>query len=339
MENHLDAETRPALRQRSLLRRLAIRALDRRGGRWILEYLTTRMAQQASPGAQVRFLRDMWTHRVGGFAFVDSPQFPYYAEAFRAWPRQAARVYSDSEDFWFTVYKPSAGDTIVDIGAGRGEDAIAFSRAVGPGGRVLGIEAHPETYRCFEALCALNHLDNMTPIHCAVTDTPGWVAIATTGNYWSNSIVTDAEGSARVQSVPLDELIERHAVKRIDFLKMNIEGAETIALGGMTRAFSITRTLCISCHDFRANRQEGEHFRTKALIQEAVRREGFRIVPRDSDPRPYIADQVSAVRETNGQWESSTDAGYPYPERRGTPWRQNGIAADPSGIIQCLSSR
>jgi hypothetical protein len=66
---------------------------------------------------------------------------------------------------------------------------------------------------------------------------------------------------------------------------------------GVTRARSITRALCISCHDFRANPQAGEHFRTKALIQEAVRREGFRIVARDSDPQPYIADQVNAVRD------------------------------------------
>jgi hypothetical protein len=55
--------------------------------------------------------------------------------------------------------------------------------------------------------------------------------------------------------------------------------------------------LCIACHDFRANWGEDEFFRTKAVITEAVRHAGFRIVSRDADPRPYVADQVNAVRD------------------------------------------
>jgi hypothetical protein len=97
--------------------------------------------------------------------------------------------------------------------------------------------------------------------------------------------------------MPLDELIEREKIRRVDFLKMNIEGAEAKAPEGMQRSFGIIRALCISCHDFRANQGDGEQFRTKALVQAAVKAAGFRTISRDKDPLPYVADQVNAVRD------------------------------------------
>jgi hypothetical protein len=76
---------------------------------------------------------------------------------------------------------------------------------------------------------------------------------------------------------------------------MNIEGAEALAIEGMTQSFPIIRALCISCHDFRANRGDGEFFRTKAFVERRLQAAGFRILPRQ-DPRDYIADQVNAIR-------------------------------------------
>jgi hypothetical protein len=66
---------------------------------------------------------------------------------------------------------------------------------------------------------------------------------------------------------------------------------------GMEPSLRIVRALSISCHDFRANKGHGEFFRTKAMVQDAVERAGFRIVSRDRDPRAYVSDQVNAVRE------------------------------------------
>jgi hypothetical protein len=59
----------------------------------------------------------------------------------------------------------------------------------------------------------------------------------------------------------------------------------------------MTRALCISCHDFLAAKNGPQSLRTKAQVQDAVQRAGFTIVSRDADPRPYIADQVNAVRQ------------------------------------------
>jgi hypothetical protein len=69
-------------------------------------------------------------------------------------------------------YKPKPGDTIVDIGAGVGEEPLTFSRAIGERGKLICVEAHPRTYRCLEKMVRHNGLSNVTRILAAVTE-PG----------------------------------------------------------------------------------------------------------------------------------------------------------------------
>lgn len=280
------------------LRRVLIRALDRPAGRGALGAVVTCMARRVAPGVRAYFHRGMWVHRERDVIFVDSPTLDYHPSIFRAWANELDRSFADAEDHWMYVYKPNPGDVILDIGAGKGEDTIAFSRAVGPSGRVIAIEAHPITFRCLRLFCELNGLDNVAAMNLAITDRTGPVAVESSGDWQANRVGENCPpSSARVSGVTVDELVKLENLKRIDFLKMNIEGAEIAAITGMEQSLRITGALCISCHDFRANRGDGEFFRTRAAVRDAIKRAGFRIVQRDEDPRPYVADQVNAVRQ------------------------------------------
>jgi FkbM family methyltransferase len=281
------------------LRRALIRALDRPGGRALLALAVNRLVRRAAPDVEVSFHRGMWVHREHGATFVDSPTLDYHPGDFCHWSHELSRLLAEAADHWLHFYHPQPGDIILDIGAGKGEDTIAFSRAVGPTGKVIAIEAHPDTFRCLRLFCEWNHLANVQPMHLAVTAGSGHVAIET-GCAWQANRITGgpAKCTACVPGFPLDKLIAHANLTRIDFLKMNIEGAEADAIRGMQQTLRITRALCISCHDFRANQGHGEFFRTKAVVEQAVAQAGFRILPRDHDPRPYIADQVNAIRAT-----------------------------------------
>jgi FkbM family methyltransferase len=240
----------------------------------------------------------MWMHQESGVIYVDSPTMDYHPAIFPAWANELNRAIANAADTWFHVYLPRPGDLIIDAGAGKGEDTIVFSRAAGPTGKVLSIEAHPTTFRCLRLFCELNHLQNVIPVNFALLDIARPVAIESLEGWHANRVVdADTKGSLQVAGISLDELVERENVQRIDFLKMNIEGAEALAIRGMDRTLRVTRALCISCHDFRADGGEGEFFRTTQLIQDCVERTGFRIVSRASDPRPDIACQVNAVRD------------------------------------------
>jgi FkbM family methyltransferase len=279
------------------LRRALLRALDKPGGRSVLGLGMSYLARQHAPGAEVYFHRGMWMHRIDSRVFVDSPQIDYHPSTFRWWPNEHARREQFAKDHWFHAYQPQFGDLVLDIGAGKGEDLYTFSSAVGPAGSVLAIEAHPITFACLRLFCEINGLSNVTYFHSAIIDKTGSVSISDLETWQENRIGPGGlAASTRVPGVSLDDFIRRHNLRRIDFLKMNIEGAEALAIQGMQRALGITRALCISCHDFRAARGEGEHFRTREVVSRAVEQAGFTVVSRAADTRPYIADQVNAIR-------------------------------------------
>lgn len=215
-------------------------------------------------------------------------------------PQQRLEKYlRDANDYWFHVYKPHPGDVIVDIGAGRGEDVYAFSRAVGPQGRVWAIEAHPESFRLLQEFCAEHKLENVRCLNLACLDRPGQLQIETLP-VWESNFVREGPPtptSFPVEAITFDALCRRHSITRIDFLKMNIEGAELNALPGCREALKCTRFCCIAAHDFRAARGEGEHFRTLAFVGEFLTHSGFTLTTRDDDPRYYVPYHVHGHRE------------------------------------------
>jgi FkbM family methyltransferase len=250
------------------------------------------------PGVDVEILWDgMWVRRVGPDYFPDPDMFRLPEPDWKRWAGQAQKHLRDAEDYWFHLYKPQPGDAIVDIGAGRGEDVFAFSRAVGPAGRVWAIEPHPVSFAALRLLCELNRLANVTALNYACIDQAGELQIETLP-VWESNYVRAGDPSASsypVKSVRFDDLAEEHGIERIDFLKMNIEGAERRALPGCEEALRRARFVCIAAHDFRADRGEGDAFRTLDFVKQFVSGAGFEIVMRD-DPRYYVPYHVHGVR-------------------------------------------
>jgi len=276
------------------------------GDRASLAHRATDLARAAMPGVDVEIFWDgMWVRRVGPDYFPDPDMFRAsaanpagYAEPnWERWAGQARKHLRDAEDYWFYLYKPRAGDAIVDIGAGRGEDAFAFSRAVGPAGRVWAIEPHPVSFAALVKLCELNRLANVTPLNYACMERAGELQIETLPVWESNYVRAGAPslGSHPVKGVRFDDLAAEHGIEHIDFLKMNIEGAERRALPGCERALARARFVCIAAHDFRATRGEGEDFRTLEFVQAFLSAAGFEIAMRD-DPRYYVPHHVHGRR-------------------------------------------
>jgi FkbM family methyltransferase len=260
----------------------------------------TRAAREAS-GADIEVLwRGGWVVRVGP-VFFSAPDLLDRGEPdWRKWAARPEKHLRDAEDYWFHVYRPRPGDVIVDIGAGRGEDVFAFSREVGESGRVWAIEAHPATFAILTRFCELNGLSNITRLNYACVEQPGTLQAETLAVWESNYVRTGEPGPAShpVEGVTFDSLCERYEIGRIDFLKMNIEGAELYALPGCRNALKRTGNVCIAAHDFRAARGEGEHFRTLGFVREFLSEAGFDLVTRDDDPRYYVPYHVHGSRNS-----------------------------------------
>lgn len=197
-------------------------------------------------------------------------------------------------DNWAWDYRPKAGDTVVDVGAGIGEETVIFSRLVGPSGRVVAIEAHPDTFACLRETVRRSGLANVTALQCAVADGDGELSIATADCHVASSVVEG--GGTRVTARSLDSLTRELGLGEIAFLKMNIEGAERLALAGMAEVLPKVRSACISCHDFIADLGGSDEFRTREAVRPALEAAGFRIRTRPDDPQSWVRDYLYASR-------------------------------------------
>jgi FkbM family methyltransferase len=198
-------------------------------------------------------------------------------------------------DNWAFGYLPREGDVVIDVGAGVGEEAVTFSKLVGPSGHVVSIEAHPETYSCLVETIRRSGLGNVTAVCAAVSDADGTATIGSVSNHLANSIVDGADGTD-VPARSLDSLADELGLDRVSLVKMNIEGAERLAVRGMERLAPRTANVCISCHDFVSDRDGGDVFRTKQNVRLSLEHYGFAIATRPQDRRPWVRDYLYGSR-------------------------------------------
>ncbi len=276
-------------------KRALVRLLDRPGGRLLLGKIATRFARRATGGdVEIAYVDGLWTHRVGPDFFPDGPKFNYFPPDFDTWKGQAQRYSSETQDFWLQHYRPQEGDVIVDVGAGRGEDTLTFSRAVGKTGRVIAIEANPLSFKILKNFCLLNRLSNVTLLQAALMDKPGTVRIAESESSWMENAIEHGEESSGtpVRAITLESVCREEGIKDIAFLKMNIEGAERFALLGAEPVIQYIRQICVACHDFRSDHGDGEQFRTRAFVEQFLVKHGFTLASRTDDPRDYVREHV-----------------------------------------------
>lgn len=206
------------------------------------------------------------------------------------------QVHSAIASYWFHEYTPGNGDIVMDVGAGIGEDAVVLSHLVGPSGRVHAIEAHPGTYACLDSTVQLSKLANVETHKLAITQANGTVSISDDAHHLANTIVGGG-GGLEVEAQSLDHFIEQSRHPAIDLLKMNIEGAERGAMLGLERQAGKVRHMAISCHDFIAERDGGEQFRTKDAVRQRLIELGFTVTERYEANTPWEADVLFARRD------------------------------------------
>jgi FkbM family methyltransferase len=130
-----------------------------------------------------------------------------------------------------TWVAPERGNVVLDIGAHIGWYSIQAARAVGDSGRVVALEPDESNRKQLERNLALNQIANHTIVPLAAWSVTGLV-------HWSPSEVSvwnkiDAvRGSETIEAISLDDLVTRLSLPRVDWIKMDIEGAETEALAG-----------------------------------------------------------------------------------------------------------
>ncbi len=179
---------------------------------------------------------------------------------------------------YFHEYRPSNGDVIVDLGAGIGTESIFISKLVGPQGKVYAIEAAADTYALLQANVADNNLGNVHSFNIAISDHRGKLSISASGDTHINNSIFEGKGT-EVEAFTMDEFLAINNIDRINYLKVNIEGAEKLMVRAFDRIDSVEH-VAISCHDFLAKRNNNPVFATKEIITQFLVRNNFEISSR-----------------------------------------------------------
>jgi FkbM family methyltransferase len=135
------------------------------------------------------------------------------------------------------------GMTFLDAGANIGEFSVRASKLVGPSGHVHAFEASPTTFADLSRNLALNRVTNVTANQMALTSASGPVQFFMSRGIASGSSslrpAHDYSGSAvSVRGITLDDYCAQAGISRVDFIKMDIEGAELEAFKGARRLLS-----------------------------------------------------------------------------------------------------
>ncbi len=134
------------------------------------------------------------------------------------------------------------GATFVDGGANIGIISMAAAELVGPEGRVVSVEALAANAALVRLSAAVNGFDHVTVHHGALDAEPGLRIIDTAAG--SNGIVAGTVSELLGRGLTADQLAAREVVEattldaltagleHVDVLKLDIEGAEGLALAG-----------------------------------------------------------------------------------------------------------
>lgn len=160
----------------------------------------------------------------------------------------------DYESFTVELFKShlKAGMTVVDVGAHIGFYTLLSARLVGSRGKVYSFEPDPFNYQCLDLNIRKNDYKNVNAIQKALSNKSENVTL-----YQSSGTISSSLGDRNmpsslfkgfsvkkicVQSTILDSELENSP---IDLIKLDIEGAEPLALQGMSKTLYKNQNLIL----------------------------------------------------------------------------------------------
>ena len=194
------------------------------------------------------------------------------------------------------------GHIFVDVGANVGYFTLLGASLVGPGGRVVSVEAHPQLASILQRNVVINgHYGFVTTHNCAAWSEKTELEFHVRTNFAGNSSVGtideaglrrlgDSEELVRVQAETLDDLLSD--LPRVDVMKVDVEGAELHVFQGLAHTIARNPNLVIMFEWARAQIESvGD---TPSQLVEVIEGYGFKFRLLETG-EPIEAEQLLAL--------------------------------------------
>jgi FkbM family methyltransferase len=156
-------------------------------------------------------------------------------------------------------FTPKEGDIVVDIGAHMGRYTIISSKRVGANGKVVAIEAHPSNFEMLKSNIKLNQLTNVIPLNYAAyskeTKIKLYLPDEESGYTMHHSIMSNyvftkykdktEDKFVEVSANTLDYLLQLNEITDVNWVKIDVEGAEFEVLKGASNVLSKSKDIAL----------------------------------------------------------------------------------------------
>ena len=125
------------------------------------------------------------------------------------------------------------GDVVIDAGVGWGDTSAYLASLSDPkqGGRLYAFDILQDAFNALDKQIDINpHLNNITPVHKALYNCDGKDFYTTDPS--PGARLVDYETPYKTSSITVDTFQTSENLTKIDFIKMDIEGAEREAIKG-----------------------------------------------------------------------------------------------------------
>jgi FkbM family methyltransferase len=221
------------------------------------------------------------------------PERPYSINGFKVILRKGSNDFSmfclPREEEIVNYLKINDNETFVDVGANVGAYSLKIaSDYKSKGIKVIAIEAHPANYKALCKNIDINKFTNIHAINKAVSDHKGIVTMYERKNLkriipeWYTIHETfsghqlDKRYSIEVESDTLDAILDNY---KVDFIKIDIEGAEVEALKGATNTLDRLRKIIVEIHENNFDKVkhilEDHNFEIEIITNKIKKSEGF----------------------------------------------------------------
>lgn len=140
------------------------------------------------------------------------------------------------------------GMSFVDVGANWGYFTLVGAHLVGPTGQVLSLEPDPRLFSMLREALDCNRLLQVAALQVAAANAAATLTLAgfdeDSGNFGLSRLlpgVRDSDRCFEVGAEPLDAILRARGMGSVDLMKIDIEGAEDLALEGLQESLSSGR--------------------------------------------------------------------------------------------------
>jgi len=143
-----------------------------------------------------------------------------------------------------------SGSVFVDVGANVGFYSVLASTLVGETGHVYSFEIDQRPLSCLRKTLEISPLKNISVEDVALSDVDGTVTFVPEAEHGHNYIQRESnKGGLVVNSVRLDTWVKKSGLQRLDAVKIDVEGAESLVLKGAKDSINRFRPIvvCEAC--------------------------------------------------------------------------------------------